>query len=59
MDEDLVLLGGGACVGAFAYLAAHEMTSNGKFKRGPIIVGDGSVVGGCAADASRHCGGGR
>ena len=44
-DEDLVLLGDGACVGAFAYLAAHEMTSNGKFKRGPIIVGDGSVVG--------------
>lgn len=32
-------------MGAGAYLAAHEMTRNGKFKRGPIVVGAGCVVG--------------
>jgi hypothetical protein len=39
------VLGDGACVGAGAYLAAHELTRNGKFKRGPIIVGDDCTVG--------------
>ena len=44
-DEDLLLLGDGACVGAGAYLAAHELTRNGKFKRGSIDVGAGCTVG--------------
>ena len=44
-DEDLVLLGDGACVGAGAYLAAHELTRNGKLKRGPIVVGADCTVG--------------
>ena len=44
-DEDLVQLGDGACVGAGAYLAAHELTRNGKFKRGSIDVGAGCTVG--------------
>ena len=39
------MLEDGACVGAGAYLAAHEMTLNGKFKRGPIIVGADCTVG--------------
>ena len=47
-DEDLVVLGDGACVSFGAYLAAHEMTRNGKFKRGPIIVGADCTVGPCA-----------
>ena len=44
-DEDLVELGDGACVGAGAFLAAHEYTRSGKFKRGPIIVGAECTVG--------------
>ena len=44
-DEDLIVLGDGACVGAGAYLAAHELTRNGKFKRGPIVVGADCTVG--------------
>ena len=32
-------------MGAGAYLAAHELTSNGKYKRGPIVVGGGCTVG--------------
>ena len=47
-DEDLVELGDGACVGAGAYLAAHEFTRSGKFTRGPIIVGAECTVGPCA-----------
>ena len=47
-DEDLVVLGDGACVSFGAYLAAHEMTRNGKFKRGPLIVGADCTVGPCA-----------
>ena len=35
-------------MGAGAYLAAHELTRNGKFKRGPIIVGADCTVGPCA-----------
>ena len=44
-DEDLVLLGDNACVGAGAYIAAHELTRNGKLKRGPIVVGADCLVG--------------
>ena len=33
------------CVGAGAFISAHELTSNGKFKRGPIVVGAGCTVG--------------
>jgi len=44
-DEDLVLLGDNACVGAGAYVAAHELTRNGKFKRGLIVVGADCLVG--------------
>ena len=39
------MLEDGACVGAGAYLAAHELTRNGKLKRGPIIVGADCTVG--------------
>ena len=39
------MLGDGACVGAGAYLAAHELTRNGKLKRGPIVVGADCTVG--------------
>merc|ERR1711935_227339 len=48
MDEDIVLLEDGACVGAGAHLAAHELTRNGKFIRGPIVVGADCTVGPCA-----------
>ena len=44
-DEDLIVLGDGACLGAYAYLLGHEMTRNGKFKRGPVVVGAGSIAG--------------
>ena len=44
-DEDLVVLGDGACLGAGAYLLCHEMTRNGKLKRGPIIVSADCTVG--------------
>ena len=44
-DEDLVELGDGACVGAGAMLLGHEFTRNGKFKRGPLIVGAECTVG--------------
>ena len=44
-DEDLIVLGDGACLGAYAYLLGHELTRNGKFKRGPVVVGAGSIVG--------------
>ena len=44
-DEDLILLGDGACVGAGAYLLGHELTRNGKFKRGPVVVGAGCTIG--------------
>ena len=44
-DEDLILLGDGACVGAGAFLLGHEMTLNGKFKRGPVVVGADCTVG--------------
>jgi len=44
-DEDLVFLGDGACVGAGAYLLGHELTRNGKFKRGPVNVGAGCTIG--------------
>ena len=44
-DEDLIVLGDGACLGAYAYLLGHEMTRNGKFKRGPVTVGASSIVG--------------
>ena len=44
-DEDLIVLGDGACVGASAYVLGHEFTRDGKFKRGPVIVGAGSTVG--------------
>ena len=39
------MLGDGACLGAGAYLLCHEMTRNGKYKRGPIIVGADCTVG--------------
>ena len=39
------MLGDDACVGAGAYLAAHELTRNGKLKRGTIIVGADCTVG--------------
>ena len=39
------MLGDGACLGAGAYLLCHEMTRNGKYKRGPIIVGAECTVG--------------
>ena len=32
-------------MGAGAFLLGHEMTLNGKFKRGPVVVGAGSTVG--------------
>ena len=35
-------------MGAGAYLAAHELTRNGKFIRGPIVVGADCTVGPCA-----------
>ena len=44
-DEDLIVLGDGACLGAYAYLLGHELTRNGKLKRGPVVVGAGSIVG--------------
>ena len=44
-DEDLILLGDGVCVGAGAHIVGHELTRNGKLKRGPIVVGTGCVVG--------------
>ena len=44
-DEDLILLGDGACVGAGAYIVGHEFTRNGKLKRGPVSVGAGCTIG--------------
>ena len=44
-DEDLILLGDGACVGAGAYILGHEFTRNGKLKRGPVNVGAGCTIG--------------
>ena len=44
-DEDLILLEDGACVGTGAYLLGHELTRNGKYKRGPVVVGADSTVG--------------
>ena len=44
-DEDLILLEDGVCVGFGVYLLAHEMTRNGKLKRGPIIIGADCTVG--------------
>ena len=44
-DEDLVLLGDGACVGAGAYILGHEFTRNGKLKRGLVNVGAGCTIG--------------
>ena len=38
-------MGDGVCVGAGAFLAAHEITRNGKLKRGPIVVGADCTVG--------------
>ena len=44
-DEDLIFLEDGACMGAGVLLCAHELTRNGKFKRGPIVVGADCTVG--------------
>ena len=35
-------------MGAGAYLLGHEFTLNGKYKRGPLIVGAECTVGPCA-----------
>ena len=44
-DEDLVVLGDDVCVNAGAFLLGHELTRNGMFKRGPVDVGSGCIIG--------------
>ena len=44
-DEDLVVLGDDVCVNAGAFLLGHELTRNGMFKRGPVDVGAGCIIG--------------